>query len=62
MTQPKAGTRKYSVPAISVHTSSPRICEMAEAVENKGGNEEKAAETEKNVIIQSVIDNSLEHT
>lgn len=46
MTQPKAGTRKYSVPAMSVHTSSPRTCQAGEAVGRKREMEEKIEEEE----------------
>lgn len=59
MTQPKAGTRKYSVPAMSVHTSSPRTCHTGEAVGRKREMEEKIkeeeeVETEKKTIRQHV--------
>lgn len=51
MTQPNAGTRKYSVPAISVHTSSPRTCkrEKKREAEEKMKKEEEVG-TEKKVI------------
>lgn len=49
MTQPKAGTRKYSVPAMSVHTSSPRTCQAGEGVGRKREMEEKIKEEEEEV-------------
>ena len=47
MTQPKAGTRKYSVPAMSVHTSSPRTCQAGKAVGRKREMEKKTEEEEE---------------
>lgn len=62
MTQPNAGTRKYSVPAISVHTSNPSTCKMAEAVEREGENraEEGSGDREK-TIKQNVNKDFLEY-
>ena len=47
MTQPKAGTRKYSVPAMSVHTSSPRTCQAGEGGGRKRERDEKIKEEEE---------------
>ena len=53
MTQPNAGTRKYSVPAISVHTSSPRICKMTEAVERgRERRQERKRRGQRKIIIR----------